>query len=498
MPRRCDGVIDEPLRGEAVADEGRRRWKRRAHENKTSRAPNRRASSAGGWCSRRSAPCGILAATVDAPAPAPVPGSRDSTRARAIDTWLNRAAVVNGVLFVSFGSIGLLLSTFGHDDLIPNIVVVVTAITGLLFLLAPLVLRRSGRALNLALRRDAAALGRSSELIVKPVAPSVYAYPVVDSPETARLKAEHDRQLPRLRPAIVVAGGCTVLLFTGLGGGLAAMTFLAGWVLSVGFIAWRILGDWQTTAALARQTALDVEAHRQRLIGETSRERSAPVLYLRSFADDERAGRRHGELTEEEHLVKALAWIGPLVAVGRPGEELPRVGAQRIYISDDVWQARVTELMATARLVVLRTGTGEGFNWEIAHAVATLPPERFLLVVDHRRELRQVLDAIAKGTGSQAPSRRPRLPGRRIGSVKGLVTFSADWAPQAMPLKRLLFRASDESGRLVSRFTLSLAPLFERLGVQFERPRLSGAKIILAVILLAYLVLVAVAEYLDL
>ena len=82
--------------------------------------------------------------------------------------------------------------------------------------------------------------------------------------------------------------------------------------------------------------------------------------------------------------------------------------------------------------------------------------------------------------------------------MKGLVTFSAGWAPQALPLKRLLFRASDESGRLVSRFTLSLVPLFERLGVQFERPGVSGAKIMLAVILLACVVLIVVADYLDL
>ena len=61
---------------------------------------------------------------------------------------------------------------------------------------------------------------------------------------------------------------------------------------------------------------------------------AAPVLYLRSFADDGCAARRYGALTEEEQLAKALAWVGPLLAVGRPGEVLPHVGAQRIYVAD--------------------------------------------------------------------------------------------------------------------------------------------------------------------
>ena len=55
------------------------------------------------------------------------------------------------------------------------------------------------------------------------------------------------------------------------------------------------------------------------------------VLYLRSFRDDAIAARvtriELGEfVTEEERLVEVMQPIGPVIAIGRPGE-LPDLGA---------------------------------------------------------------------------------------------------------------------------------------------------------------------------
>ena len=174
-----------------------------------------------------------------------------------------------------------------------------------------------------------------------------------------------------------------------------------------------------SSRALDASKRHDAEAHREALKAEAERTRVPPVLYLRSFADDDSAARRHGALTEEEQLAKALAWIGPLFAVGKPGETLPQVGAQRIYVGDDQWQARVSELMAQARLVVLRTGSTGGFRWEVERALAALTPDRLLLVADDARELRAVLHAIAGRVGR--PVTAVRLRGRAIATVKGLV-----------------------------------------------------------------------------
>ena len=89
------------------------------------------------------------------------------------------------------------------------------------------------------------------------------------------------------------------------------------------------------------------------------------MLYLQSFEDDERGARMKGSLTEEEHLANVLSQIGPFLAIGRPGERLPEVGASRIYVGDEDWQSEVRELLGTARLVIIRTGRTMGLGWGI-------------------------------------------------------------------------------------------------------------------------------------
>lgn len=116
------------------------------------------------------------------------------------------------------------------------------------------------------------------------------------------------------------------------------------------------------------------------------------VLYLRSFDDDlRRASLEENQShppgpgavlpdlllsgrTDEEQLAAALASVAPLVAVGRPGEHLPLVGARRLYLPLDDWQDTVRQLMERARPVVMALGTGPGLMWELMEAVRILPP----------------------------------------------------------------------------------------------------------------------------
>jgi hypothetical protein len=58
----------------------------------------------------------------------------------------------------------------------------------------------------------------------------------------------------------------------------------------------------------------------------------APVIYLRSFQIDKKFARRPWAIgrvvsvsTEEEQLVSALDEIGRVIAIGKPGERLPRL-----------------------------------------------------------------------------------------------------------------------------------------------------------------------------
>jgi hypothetical protein len=96
-----------------------------------------------------------------------------------------------------------------------------------------------------------------------------------------------------------------------------------------------------------------------------------PVLYLRSFeADDVMATSRGLGDSAEEALVAALTAIGPVVALGEPGEKLPPLGAARAYTANERWQLHISDWAAEASQVVLLAGHTPSFWWEVRHLAA--------------------------------------------------------------------------------------------------------------------------------
>ena len=120
-----------------------------------------------------------------------------------------------------------------------------------------------------------------------------------------------------------------------------------------------------------------------------------PIVYLRSFRHDGKL--RPGESsvlavplfarasfkpTAEEQLSIALNKFGPLVAIGKPGEEVPEIGAARMYVSDDDWQDVVLELLdRRGSIAVLQAGETEGLRRELSQIGQGLAPEQVLLVL---------------------------------------------------------------------------------------------------------------------
>ena len=122
-----------------------------------------------------------------------------------------------------------------------------------------------------------------------------------------------------------------------------------------------------------------------------------PVVYLRSFEDDGKQLEGEGigyELADalraiirqskEQRLRKVLSKLGPLVAIGRPGEQLAELGAARMYVSDDDWQAVVEDLVHKSGAVVLQAGQSAGLKWEFSKVIASLDPSRVLLFLPFR------------------------------------------------------------------------------------------------------------------
>jgi hypothetical protein len=104
-----------------------------------------------------------------------------------------------------------------------------------------------------------------------------------------------------------------------------------------------------------------------------------PVLYLRSFNDDDvalpcvlSARRPFLELFTlrttdpfEESLAWELSTYGPVTAVGRPGGSTHTLGAARELFTDETWQGHVVERMSNARSIAVVIGETPGLEWEI-------------------------------------------------------------------------------------------------------------------------------------
>jgi len=107
-----------------------------------------------------------------------------------------------------------------------------------------------------------------------------------------------------------------------------------------------------------------------------------PVLLLRSFDDEELQDPRPLTIMQkryEETLAHALKPLGPLITLGRPGENWGFSGAARIYVAHENWQRAIDYLLSHSAAVVILVGRTESLWWEIGRAFASVPRERLLL-----------------------------------------------------------------------------------------------------------------------
>lgn len=168
-----------------------------------------------------------------------------------------------------------------------------------------------------------------------------------------------------------------------------------------------------------------------------------PVLYLRSFKDDPRVARQMGmsgadgfRVTNEESEIAAIfKKIGPVIAIGKPGEAMPYVGAARMYVGKGDWQACVQNLMSQARLVILRAGNTEGLWWEIAESVKRVKPEKLIFLIPLNRN---GYEKFREQAETHFPSRLPEYEGWRIPvtTIRAVLFFDKDWTSHLLPVQQ--------------------------------------------------------------
>jgi hypothetical protein len=198
------------------------------------------------------------------------------------------------------------------------------------------------------------------------------------------------------------------------------------------------------------------------------------VLYLRSFLVDQMLSGQDGvggahfmttlasyfgfrsphhlEKPWESRIIDLLGRLGPVVAVGQPGEALPPLGAKRVYLrlpAGRSWKDEVSTAIRRARLVVIVAAVGEnpdaaeGTLWEYTEALRLLPPEQVVLVACGGREAYERFRARTAEHFRRQVEMLPSLPvlpdwpePRRPGKARagfplhGVVRFRAGWAAE--------------------------------------------------------------------
>ncbi len=305
---------------------------------------------------------------------------------------------------------------------------------------------------------------------------------------TSQASKPSGRAHKRIGITFLVTGGVLELVFrfipdSEMNAVLWVISILAVPIILVGaFLFWR-----------GRQYAALADA--QRIISDSKPD----VLYLRTFrSDPSTAGYvfssiltnrlLSGLATEEEQLADVLRPFGDLVAIGQPGEALPKPGAARIYASDEEWKDVVKRQMQQARLVVIRAGVGENLLWELKQAVEILDPKKLLILVlnmkvNYYDSFRLKADLVL---GTSLPE---GFKLKRFRRVSGFIAFASDWTPTFLPLRGPYFRTGvvRPYQRL---FMFALEAFFEKAGLEWQRPSISKAKVSAIVVLALFVPLV--------
>jgi hypothetical protein len=217
----------------------------------------------------------------------------------------------------------------------------------------------------------------------------------------------------------------------------------------------------------------------------------APVIYLRSFTVDKPLSRRPRALgrvfssrTEEEQLAEALREMGPVVAIGRPGERLPRLGAARIYVEDADWQQQILAWFKRAALVVIHVPPNPtmGVAWETDRSLSTVALPRLVFLLGRESTSLEWLTHKLQehGLTIALPQKLPRGPYRS--SSSGIVYFTDGKHAQFTGLFKPPFFRRPFSQPLVPVYRLALKPVIERLaGVWRPLPLAFGDASIAAV-----------------
>jgi len=82
----------------------------------------------------------------------------------------------------------------------------------------------------------------------------------------------------------------------------------------------------------------------------------------------------------ETRLANHFMYFGPFIAVGSPSEPAPMIGAARAILPDSEWQSRVMAWMSASSSIVMYLGSSQWVTWELAKVVNTGRAAKLILM----------------------------------------------------------------------------------------------------------------------
>lgn len=119
-------------------------------------------------------------------------------------------------------------------------------------------------------------------------------------------------------------------------------------------------------------------------------------LYLRSFNIDKNV--------EEKLICKITRNLYPVYAIGDPNKVLQPNGAERIYVTDEIWQDAVQDLSKRSNLILLRIGQTDGTMWEIANIINSNLIKKVIFIVYNQGDYDYFADKVKERIGIIMPS----------------------------------------------------------------------------------------------
>lgn len=222
-----------------------------------------------------------------------------------------------------------------------------------------------------------------------------------------------------------------------------------------------------------------------------------PVLYLRSFRDDNMIARAIGFKSVEQEMKLAVFDIGPFIAFAEPNNEPPDPGAARMYASQEHWKEKAREEMSKAQLVIVRIGDSPSFWWEVQEAIlgVRIKPERLVfLIPGDKAEVKY--ERFRQRANEFVPHQLPEYKGRwsPFDPAGGIVYFEPDWTPHLRKFRTLWLRQTFWN-LFGAPLKVGLRPVYEQLGIKWTKPPVQLMQVLYMLVLFLLVVLIVYYAY---